>query len=58
MMAWVLESNASRHFYERTGAHPVQRKTIEIGGISRPAQAFGWPSLAALFEVPDRSSNS
>ncbi len=57
MMAWVLESNASRHFYERTGAHPVQSKTIEIGGISLPAQAFGWPSLATLFEVPDRSSN-
>ena len=48
LIAWVLESNDSLHFYKHTGAHPVQSKTIEIGGMPLPAQAFGWPSLETL----------
>ncbi len=48
MVAWVLASNASRHFYERTGAHLVRSRTIEIGGASLPVEAYGWPSLTAL----------
>ncbi len=48
MIAWVLEGNASRHFYERTGAQLVQTKAITIGGALLPVQAFGWPSLASL----------
>ncbi len=51
MIAWVLDRNHSRYFYERTGANPVEHKQIEIGGVSLPAQAYGWPSLTALASV-------
>ena len=48
MIAWVLERNHSRYFYEATGAQPVERKQIEIGSVFLPAQAYGWSSLTAL----------
>ena len=58
MIAWVLESNASRSFYERTGAHLVQTKATEIGGASLSVQAYGWPSLAALRERHQHTTRS
>ena len=48
MIAWVLEANTSRRFYERTGAELVQSKTLEIGAAPLPAHAYGWPSLTSL----------
>ena len=48
MVAWVLEGNASSHFYARTGARPVGSKEIEIGGVMLPVVAYGWPSLEAI----------
>ena len=51
MIAWVLESNASRAFYERTGARLVQTRATELGGASLSVQAYGWSSLAALTSI-------
>lgn len=50
MVAWVLVSNSSRYFYERTGARLVQTSEIEIGKALLPIHAYGWPSLTALLE--------
>lgn len=51
MAVWVLESNASSHFYERSGAVPIQSKEIEIGGAVLPVLAYGWPDLRAIASV-------
>jgi ribosomal protein S18 acetylase RimI-like enzyme len=48
MMAWVLEQNSSISFYKRLGAVEVASKFVEIGGVSLPELAFGWPSLSSL----------
>lgn len=48
MVAWVLESNSSSHFYAQSGALPVLSKDIEIGGVMLPVLAYGWPSLEAI----------
>ena len=48
MVVWVLESNASSHFYAQSGALPVLSKEIEIGGVVLPVLAYGWPNLEAV----------
>ena len=48
MAVWVLEANASRGFYERSGAVRVTAKEIEIGGVLLPVAAYAWPSLKAV----------
>ena len=47
IIAWVLESNSSCSFYERTGARALQTKQIEIGGAPLSVRAYGWPALKA-----------
>jgi len=48
MAVWVLEANASRGFYEKSGAVRVTAKEIEIGGVLLPVAAYAWPSLKAI----------
>ena len=48
MLVWVLEANPAARFYERLGAVPVTRQTIEIGGALLPELALGWPGLPVL----------
>ena len=48
MIAWVLEKNPSRHFYEESGAHLVTSKDIEIGGVTLTEVSYGWPDLQAI----------
>jgi L-amino acid N-acyltransferase YncA len=48
MLAWVLEANPAAGFYQRLGALPVTRQTIEIGGATLLEIALGWPSLEIL----------
>jgi GNAT superfamily N-acetyltransferase len=48
MTAWVLERNPAIHFYEKSGAAPVNAKEIEIGGVLLQEVAFAWPDLAKL----------
>ena len=48
MAVWVLEANASRGFYEKSGAVRVTAKEIEIGGVLLPVVAYAWPSLEAI----------
>ena len=48
LLAWVLASNVSSHFYQTTGASLVDTKTIAIDGIPLAAQAYGWPALNTL----------
>jgi GNAT superfamily N-acetyltransferase len=52
MAVWVLESNTSSHFYERSGALPISSKEVEIGGAMLPVLAYGWPDLAAIGSAP------
>jgi L-amino acid N-acyltransferase YncA len=51
MAAWVLEDNASSNFYEKSGAHRVASKQVEIGGAMLPVVAYGWPSLQAILSL-------
>jgi ribosomal protein S18 acetylase RimI-like enzyme len=48
MAVWVLEANASRGFYEKSGAIRATEKEIEIGGVLLPVVAYAWPSLKAI----------
>jgi len=48
MAVWVLEANASRRFYEKSGAVRVTEKEIEIGGVLLPVAAYAWPSIKAI----------
>ena len=48
MAVWVLEANASRGFYERSGAVRVTVKEIEIGGVLLPVVAYAWRSLKTI----------
>ncbi len=56
MLVWVLEQNPAVHFYEKTGAHYLTRKPIEIGGIQLSEFAFGWTDLHALANFPSEPS--
>lgn len=49
MAVWVLESNSSGRFYERSGAVPAGSKEIEVGGAMLPATAYGWSDLGTIF---------
>ena len=51
MAVWVLEANASRGFYEKSGAVRVTAKEIEIGGVLLPVAAYAWPSLKAIIAL-------
>ena len=51
MAVWVLEANASRRFYEKSGAARVTAKEIEIGGVLLPVVAYAWPSLKAIIAL-------
>jgi GNAT superfamily N-acetyltransferase len=45
MLVWVLEQNPAVEFYSHLGAIEVAQKFIEIGGVSLPELALGWPTL-------------
>ena len=51
MAVWVLEANASRGFYERSGAVRVTEKEIEIGGVMLPVVAYAWRSLKEIIAL-------
>jgi ribosomal protein S18 acetylase RimI-like enzyme len=56
---WVLRENPSRFFYERLGAHQVNRKPIAVGGTTIEAIAYGWrdlPGFLAEVSSEDRES--
>jgi len=48
MVVWALEQNPAVGFYQRLGAAPVLRKTIQIGGADLLDLALGWPDLDRL----------
>ncbi len=48
MLVWVLEQNPAVRFYEKTGAKPVVGRQTEIGSVSLPELALGWPAVAAI----------
>ena len=54
MLVWVLEQNPAVRFYEKTGARPVMRKEVEIGGLLLPELALGWLDLQ---EISAREAN-
>ena len=45
MIVWALEANSAVQFYQRLGAVPVIRKTVNIGGADLADLALGWSSL-------------
>jgi GNAT superfamily N-acetyltransferase len=45
MIVWALEANSAVQFYQRLGAVPVIRKTVNIGGADLPDLALGWSTL-------------
>ena len=47
MFVWVLEENASRHFYEHMGGALAGEESVEIGGARLGQVAYGWPDLRA-----------
>jgi GNAT superfamily N-acetyltransferase len=55
MLVWVLEQNPALGFYERMGAQRLISKQIEIGGISLPELALGWPDLTRINLSPNPS---
>lgn len=52
MAVWVLESNSSGQFYEKSGAVPIGSKQIDIGGAMLPVLAYGWFDLKAITSPP------
>lgn len=48
MVVWVLKANSSRRFYERMGGVLVGEQGIEIGGVTLPEMAYGWPDIRVL----------
>jgi L-amino acid N-acyltransferase YncA len=48
MMVWVLRDNPACGFYVRMGGVQVAEQMIEIGGVSLPEIAFGWPDIGVL----------
>jgi ribosomal protein S18 acetylase RimI-like enzyme len=54
---WVLRDNPARFFYERLGAHQVNRKSLAVGGAGVEATAYGWrdlPGFLAAVSTEDR----
>jgi GNAT superfamily N-acetyltransferase len=45
MIVWALEANSAVQFYQRLGAVPVIRKTVNIGGADLADLALGWSTL-------------
>jgi GNAT superfamily N-acetyltransferase len=59
MLVWVLEQNPALCFYQKMGAQHLMKKEIEIGGLSLPELALGWPDLRSCLSStnpisPDR----
>lgn len=48
MLVWVLKDNPARGFYEHLGGQYITEKGIEIGGVTLPEIAYGWPDLRTL----------
>jgi GNAT superfamily N-acetyltransferase len=48
MVVWVLRDNPACAFYQRMGGVKVAEQMIEIGGVSLPEIAFGWPEIGVL----------
>jgi len=48
MVVWALRENPACGFYERMGGVRVAEQPIEIGGVTLPEVAFGWPRIEAL----------
>lgn len=48
MVAWVLEENNSKIFYEKIGCEFVAKKTLEIGGKELTVIAYGIDNLDDL----------
>ena len=57
MTAWVLERNPAIHFYEKSGAAPVNAKEIEIGGVLLQEVAFAWPDLEGKYDFQVRTGS-
>jgi L-amino acid N-acyltransferase YncA len=48
MVVWVLRENPACGFYRRMGGVLVAEQGIEIGGVTLPELAFGWPDIRVL----------
>lgn len=48
MAVWVLRDNPACGFYQRMGGVKVAEQMIEIGDVSLPEIAFGWPDIGVL----------
>jgi ribosomal protein S18 acetylase RimI-like enzyme len=47
-LAWVVQGNPARFFYERLGGKQVLRRAIPVGGQPVQAIAYGWRDLETL----------
>lgn len=52
MAVWVLRDNPACGFYRRMGGVQVAEQSIQIGGVTLPEIAFGWPEIGALCDGP------
>ncbi|HEX4309633.1 MAG TPA: GNAT family N-acetyltransferase [Acidobacteriaceae bacterium] len=50
MAVWALKENPACGFYQRMGGAQVAEQMIEIGGVTLPELAFGWPDIDVLCE--------
>jgi GNAT superfamily N-acetyltransferase len=50
MAVWALKENPACGFYQRMGGAEVAEQMIEIGGVTLPELAFGWPDIGVLCE--------
>jgi ribosomal protein S18 acetylase RimI-like enzyme len=57
MDVWVLEANASKQFYVRTGAHYAASKDTEIGGAPLIEEAYVWLDLGALARMASTAAS-
>jgi len=55
LAVWVLEKNPAVRFYEKSAAHLLSSKEIEIGGIQLTEIAYGWPHLKPLISSESAS---
>lgn len=48
VIAWVLEENPNRGFYETLGGELVRRRKVEIGGALLSEVGYGWNAFQHL----------
>jgi GNAT superfamily N-acetyltransferase len=54
MAVWALKENPACGFYQRMAGVQVAEQMIEIGGVTLPELAFGWPDIGVLCEDSER----